>query len=200
LKIGNFNIEQQNGNTVVNYRRTVKDWIDIFVYLFLGLAASAFIVKMFQYADFQTWIFWVMIALFSFFALLKLTDGFTRLTQSTKSIILINYAENKLIAKYPYMKKTIINLEDIVRIQLSGVNERIRMSKTTQVRTYSKIEVLDRYGELHVILLINTKQLFRISTKMIETEVYDTGQKLAKILSEQTKAEYQWTGFHTTSV
>jgi hypothetical protein len=135
-----------------------------------------------------------------FFAFLKLAEGLTRLTQSTRSIIVVNRVERKLIAKYPYLRKTIINLEDINSIQLSGINERIRTSKTTQIRTYSKVEVLDNHGKLITVLLINTKQLFKISNKKIEAEVYDIGQKIAKILSKETNAKYHWTGFHEISI
>ena len=199
MKIGNFRIEQQNGNTIVNYHRTVKDWVDILVYLVLGGAASAFIIIMYQYTHFRDWIYWIVAGLFAFFAFLKWAEGLTRLTQSTRSIIVVNRVERKLIAKYPYLRKTIINLEDISSIQLSGINERIRTSKARQIRTYSKVEILDNQGKLITILLINTKQLFRISNKKIEAEVYEIGQKIAKILSKETNAKYQWTGFHEIS-
>jgi len=128
LKIGNFNIEQRNGETVVDYHRTLKDWLDILLYLILGIGPTAFIVVMYQHTHFEAWIWWAVAFLFAFFAFIKLAEGFTRLTQPTRSIIVINNKDNKLVAKYPYLRKTIINLEDINRIQLSGVNERIRTS------------------------------------------------------------------------
>ena len=69
LKIGNFNIEQQNGQTIISYRRSFKDWFDILLFLAIGAGACAFIVIMYRYTHFKSWVYWVVAGFFCIFCL-----------------------------------------------------------------------------------------------------------------------------------
>lgn len=192
--IGHFTIERQGDTTRVHYRRSPKDWLDIVFYLVPGSAAAAFVVFLVRRIDAGEWVHWIIAALFSFFALLKLAEGFVRLTQATRSVVVLEHREKKLIARYPYLRRTVIDMGDISQILLKGQKERMQLSSRSVVRTYCNINVLDKYGVERTILSINPTQVF-LSERKIETGAYQTGQKLAKLLAKATEARYQWKGY-----
>jgi hypothetical protein len=180
---------------VIHYRRSLKDWLDILFYIIPGAAAVIFILVMYSHTHFNDWIYWLVAALFAFFAFIKLAEGITRITQPVRSLITIDHKTKMLTAKYPYGRSTKIPFGEISVIQLCGVREAVTL-KSGRVRTYCTIEVAGRHGDRQTILLINTVRIFNISARQTEAGLYDTGQQLAKFIAAQTGAGYRWTGYH----
>ncbi|MES2654508.1 MAG: hypothetical protein V4620_02910 [Bacteroidota bacterium] len=194
--IGNFTIHQTCNVFVIDYTRSLKDWIDTIIALAIGLGCVVGVVfvasMMFEKFD---WILLLPLGSFGFVAFLKLTDGIEKLFQKTGAVITIDKDAGLLIANYFWGKSRSLPFETIKCIQLNGQVDNIKTGKYLQRRVFCKVEVQTKDDKIESLVYINPTQIVRISDAEIDADVYTIGSKLAKFIAEKTGTPYQWTGF-----
>ena len=198
LNIGNFIINQLPNETRIDYQRNSKDWFDLFLTLILGFTASGFVWLTYVHTHFNKPIFWIVGICFAFLGLVKLADGFFRLVQSSKSVVVISRDKKELSARSKFWKTVQVDFEDISAIILKGQNIATRVKYSTRYQIYMTIQIMTRDGRHLPLLTVNPTRIITTSIKELETDEYEIGQGLAKLVAAETGKLYQWKGFERT--
>lgn len=194
-RAGNFILNEHNRETVITYKRSLKDWAEIVYLLALGGGAATFVIVLYFQTYFHQWIFWVMAALFGFLAVVKLAAGISHLRQPGKALIVLNEEDQVLTYRYPFGKKQSVDFSDIGAVVVSGMETRQGAGRGTKVSIGVRIDIITKERETITVALINPTTFVRWYEKDIENDVRQTGQQLAKVMAKKTGAAYEWTGF-----
>jgi hypothetical protein len=197
MEAGNFTIKQSNRITLIDYKRTLKDWIDTFAALIISSGLIVFLWFMYIHTHFRHPIFWIVALLCVFAIIVKLPDGLLRLFQKTSPLIIVSQEEQRLISHLNRFKKIDIDFADIKAIILRGTNVSTTFKGSPRRSIYATVLVKTINGKEIEIAYINMGGLNFDwkSSEAIEKDIYKTGAKLAGTLAYQVGVSYQWSGY-----
>ena len=120
-RIENFTIIEKAGEVVVNYKKTAKDWFDAFATLAIGLflsIATFFLIS--QGFKTNSYISIGGGLIFAFQAVLQTTSGISRILQSSKNILIIDWKVKTLTSKKNFFVAKTFPLERAERKIICG--------------------------------------------------------------------------------
>ncbi len=197
-QIDNFTITETSEKVVVNYVKTIKDKIDTFFTLTLGLLISIATYFLLRQGIITT--SYIVIAaglVFAFQAVIQTFSGLSRLFQPSKNLLVIDKTTGKLVTRQsPFISKTFL-LDEIQTVVISGQTEKISVGDGQKMtRTYCTISAKLKDNADERLFTINSNRFFRPSIQKLETELYSKAKRLTTEINKHLKLKYKWVGYN----
>lgn len=197
-QIDNFTITDTSDKVVVDYDKSLKDWLDTFISLAIGLILSVATYFLLE-QGFKTTSYIVIASglIFAFQAVLQSTSGLSRLFQPTRNLLIIDKKSKILFSRLsPFTSKT-FSLNEVETLIVSGhVEKNFIGSKNQQKRTYCTVKAKLKDKAEEKLFTINTNRFLRPSAQKLETELYSKAKRLTTELNNYLKSKYKWTGYN----
>jgi len=197
-RIENFTIINNKEKVIVNYKKTAKDWFDSLITLVIGLFLS--VANYFLISQGMKTTSYISIGgrlIFAFQAVLQSASGISRILQSSKKILVIDWNTMTLTSKKNFFTSKTFPLENIEAIIVSGQKEKIfTRSENSMTRTYCTITAKLKDKSNEQLFTINTNRFFQTHYRKLETELYIQAKQLTTELNKFLKLKHVWTGYN----
>lgn len=182
--IQNFQLKSEDHKTVLNRRKTAKDWFDI---LLLAAIGSAFVfpsVLAFNsgFSNGKAFAF-IAAVLFALVALMSLSRALIHLLQPTKNLVVVDYSTNSLQYRKTMRRTERINLNDIRTFGAEKHKEFISIDGTPTIREHGSVMVKLKDGLEQTLFVVNTKRIFKSSDVDIGSEILEVAEEISKELN-----------------